>query len=405
MTTYLIERLGHRGDGIAAGPVLAARTLPGEVVTGEIEDGRILRPKIMTPSPDRVTPACPHYAACGGCALMHARDGFVASWKAEVVRKALSAQGIEAEIASIATSPPSSRRRATLSGRRTKRGAIVGFHGRASDTITPVPGCLVLAPAILAALPLFERMTVMGASRKGALSIAVSLGRDGLDVQVTGGHPLTRDLSMGLASLFRGGGVVRLTWSGEAVFQSGPPAQDLAGIRVVPPPGAFLQATREGEAALVAAVTAITARAGRILDLFSGCGTFALPLTRRAAVHAVEGDRALVEAALAAWRDAPSGHALTVETRDLFRRPLLPAELRGYGAVVIDPPRAGAEAQMREICRADVATVASVSCNPVSFARDAAILVAGGFRIDRVAVIDQFRWSPHVEIVAEFLRP
>ena len=404
MTTHLIERLGHRGDGIAPGPVFAARTLPGETVAGEVEDGRIARPGIVTPSPDRVTPACPHYAACGGCALMHARDDFVATWKADVVRKALSSHGIDAEIGGVATSPPSSRRRATLSGRRTKKGAIVGFHDRASGTITPVPGCLVLAPAIVAALPLFERMTGLGVSRKGALSIAVSAGRDGLDVDVTGGHALTRELAVELADLFRDRIVVRLTWAGETVFQSVPPAQDVAGIRVVPPPGAFLQATREGEAALIDAVAAITSGAGRIVDLFSGCGTFALPLSRRAAVHAVEGDRALGEAALAAWRGAPGGHALTVEARDLFRRPLLPDELRRYDAVVIDPPRAGAEAQMHEIARADVAVVASVSCNPVSFARDAAILLAAGFGIGTVAVIDQFRWSPHVEIVAGFLR-
>lgn len=404
MTTHLIERLGHRGDGIAPGPILAARTLPGEVVAGEVEGGRINRPEIVSPSPDRVAPACPHYAACGGCALMHARDDFVAGWKADVVRKALSAHGIEAKIGGVATSPPSSRRRATLSGRRTRKGAIVGFHGRATDTITPIPGCLVLVPAILGALPLFERMTALGTSRKGALSIAVSATRDGLDVAVTGGHALTRELATGLSELFRDGTVARLTWSGETVFQSVPPALDVAGIRVIPPPGAFLQATCEGEAALIATVAAITAGAARIVDLFSGCGTFALPLSRRAAVHAVEGDKALSDSALAAWRGAPGGHALTVETRDLFRRPLLCDELKGYDAVVIDPPRAGAEAQMREIARADVATVASVSCNPVSFARDAAILVAAGFGIDRIVVVDQFRWSPHVEIVAGFLR-
>ena len=156
MTEILIERLGHRGDGIAAGPVYAARSLPGETVAGDIVDGRIAAPVVVTPSPHRVTPPCPHYAACGGCALMHADDGFVQDWKARIVRAALAAQQIDAQILEVETSPPASRRRATLSARRTRKGALVGFHDRASDTLSPVTDCRVLTPRILRGLPIFR---------------------------------------------------------------------------------------------------------------------------------------------------------------------------------------------------------------------------------------------------------
>lgn len=404
MDTHVIERLGHLGDGIARGPVYAPRTLPGEEIAGEVVAGRIERPRILHPSGDRVSPPCPHYNACGACALMHAKDTFVAAWKAGVVEQALSAQGIEARVESVSTSPPGSRRRATLHARRTKSGALVGFHGRASAALTAIDACRVLDPAIRGALPVLERMAVLGASRKGMLDIAVIAGTEALDISVTGGKPLDPSLSSELTALLSQAGVARLTWSGELVFQTVPPAIDMGGLRLVPPPGAFLQATPHGEAALRMAVEEIVADADRVVDLFAGCGTFALPLSRRMDVHAVEGHAPPLAALRDGWRAAAGGHAVTVETRDLFRDPLRPDEIDRFDAVVIDPPRAGAEAQMRGIARSRVRRVASVSCDPVTFARDAAILVAAGFALQGLRVVDQFRWSPHVEIVAGFAR-
>jgi 23S rRNA (uracil1939-C5)-methyltransferase len=406
MIEVTIDRLGHQGDGIAAGPdgpLYAARCLPGERVAGERDGDRIIAPRVLAPSPDRVEPPCPHYAACGGCALLHATDGFVARWKRDVVVRALAAQGLAAPIRGIATSPARSRRRAALSGRRTRTGAVVGFHGRASGTLTAVPGCLVLTPAIVAGLPLLEEITARGGSRKGELTLTVTDTRAGLDVSVTNGPAPSTALLEALPAL-AARGLARLTWSGDVLAQQAPPDVAMGPARVVPPPGAFLQATAHGQAALVAAVRAAVGDARRIADLFAGCGTFALPLAQGAEVLAVEGDRAMLAALEAAWRGAPGLRPIRGRARDLFRTPLEAAELAGFDAVVIDPPRAGAAAQAAALAEGGPPRIASVSCNPATFARDAATLVAGGYRLDWVAVVDQFRWSPHVELAAKFSR-
>ncbi len=403
----VIDRLGHQGDGIAAGPdgpVYAARCLPGERVAGVLDGDRITAPRVLEPSPDRVDPPCPHYADCGGCALLHASDDFVAGWKRDVVVRALAAQGLSAPIRGIATSPPRSRRRAALSGRRTRTGAVVGFHGRASDTVTGVAGCLVLTPAIVAGLPLLERITALGGSRKGELTLTVTDTRAGLDVAVTGGPAASADLLAAVPDL-AARGLSRLTWSGDVLVHAAPPALPMGRAQVVPPPGAFLQATAHGQAALVAAVRAAVGDARRIADLFAGCGTFALPLAQGAEVLAVEGDRAMLAALEAGWRGAPGLRPVRINARDLFRDPLEGAELAGLDAAVIDPPRAGAAAQTAALAMSGPARIAAVSCNPATFARDAALLVAGGYRLDWIAIVDQFRWSPHVELAARFSRP
>lgn len=399
-----IERLGHLGDGIAAGPVFAPMALPGEVVEGDVVEGRMVTPKIVEPSPHRVKPSCPHYRACGGCALMHASDDFVAGWKAEIVRNALAAQGLEASFRTVITSARKSRRRATLAGRRTKKGALVGFHGRASGTIVEIPGCQLLHPDLMICLPVLTEVTMVGASRKGELALTVTRTEGGVDLSVSGGKPLEQSLFSDLAKLAERAGLARLTWDGEPVANRHPAAQRFGRAMVVPPAGAFLQATADGETALVTAVREAVGDAGRIIDLFAGSGTFALPLAERAEVHAVEGEASMLAALDAGWRQAQGLHKVTTETRDLFRRPLMPDELKRFDAAVIDPPRAGGEAQMRELSVSNVPVIAAVSCNPVTFARDARILTEAGYRIDWVQVVDQFRWSPHVELVARFGR-
>jgi 23S rRNA (uracil1939-C5)-methyltransferase len=401
-STLTIERLGHLGDGVAEGPVFVPGALPGEVVEGVVSGGRMDAPKIARPSALRVKAPCPHYKACGGCALMHARNDFVAGWKVDVVRAALAAQGLEAEFRPIVTSPPASRRRATFAGHRTKKGALVGFHGRASEVLVAVPGCLLVTPGLLAALPALEEITVAGASRKATLALTVTETEGGPDVSVTGGKGVDAELRARLAGIAEAAGFARLTWEGEVVALRAPPLVRFGGALVELPPGAFLQATKAGENALVSAVLETVSGAKRVLDLFAGAGTFALPLAERADVHAVEGSATMVKALDRGWREAEGLRRVTTEARDLFRRPLLPDELARYDAAVIDPPRAGAEAQVAELARARIPRIAHVACDPATFARDARALVRAGYRLDFVQVVDQFRWSPHVELVAAF---
>lgn len=395
-----IERLGHLGDGIAPGPVFVARTLPGEVVEGAQNGDRIDAPRILTPSPHRVRPPCHHYRSCGGCALQHADDGFVAAWKSDVVKTALAAHGLDAPMRPVSVSPPGSRRRATFAGRRTKAGALVGFHGARSDTITAVPDCQVLSPALRAVLPALEAITRAGGSRKSVLTLAVAATEGGVDVWVRGGKPRDLTLDAVLTGIGDAHGLARLSWEGETVAQWHPPVVRFGAASVLLPPGAFLQATAQGEAVLRAAVAEAVGDARQVVDLFAGCGTFALPMAEGAEVLAVESDAAMLAALDAGWRHAAGLRQVTTVRRDLFRAPLRPDELARFGAAVIDPPRAGGVAQTAELAAARLPRIAAVSCNPVSFAQDAAVLVAAGYRLSWVQVVDQFRWSPHVELAA-----
>ena len=399
-----IERLGHLGDGVAEGPVFVPLTLPGEVVEGEVVGNRMPSPKIVTPSPDRVSPPCSHFKSCGGCSLQHVADGFVETWKSDVLRAALAAHGLPAPITAISTSPPQSRRRATLSGRRTKKAATIGFHARASDTIIEIPDCRLLHPDLLAIVPLLREITILAASRKAELSLSVTQSLAGIDLAVAGGKPLDDRLRQVLPALLAKYGLARMTWGDDLVAQREPPLQQFGPAKVSPPPGAFLQPTTEGQAALLFAVSQAVGSAGQIVDLFAGCGTFALPLAQQAEVHAVEGDTEMLAALDRGWRGAPGLKKISIETRDLFRRPLMPDELKRFDAAVIDPPRVGAEAQTVELAKSALRKIAAVSCNPVSFARDAKIFCDAGFAIDWIEVVDQFRWSPHVELVACFSR-
>jgi 23S rRNA (uracil1939-C5)-methyltransferase len=378
--------------------------LPGEVVEGEVSGGRMEAPRIVTPSPDRIRAPCPHYRSCGGCSVMHAGDSFVANWKECIVREALAAQDLPAPLRPIATSPAFSRRRATFAGRRTKSGAIVGFHGRASGTLAEIPHCRLLTPGLTALAGALGPLVEAGASRSGVLDLAATETDTGFDLAVTGGKPLDPALGERLADLLPALRIARLSWNGETLASLATPALRIGAARVALPPGAFLQATREGEAVLQEAVRDAVRPARRVADLFAGLGTFSLPLSETAEVHAVEGGVAMLAALSQGWRSAPGLKRLTTETRDLFRRPLLPDELAPFDAIVIDPPRAGAEAQQREIARSGVRVVASVSCNPVTFARDTRILTDAGFRLDWVRPVDQFRWSTHVEVIARLSR-
>lgn len=400
-----VERLGHLGDGIARGTdgtVFAAGVLPGEVIEGTLSGDSLHDVRIVTPSPRRVRPPCPHARSCGGCLMQHAADDLVADWKTGSVRGALAGQGLEAPMRPILTSPPRSRRRATLAARKTKSGALIGFHARGSKAIIPIPGCQLLAPELMAALPALEALVRVGGSRSGEIALTVTRSLAGLDIVASGGKPLDAGLRLELARVVEAQGFARLQWDDEIVALRANPTHVMGQANVIPPPGAFLQATDHGEASLLAAVKEALGTQKKIIDLFAGCGTFSLPLAGQAEVRAVEGDAGMISALDRAARQTPGLRHVAVEVRDLFRRPLEPDEFKGVTGVVIDPPRAGAEAQVERLAQAVVPVIAMVSCNPITFARDARALVASGYRLDWVQPVDQFRWSNHVELAARF---
>ncbi|MDF1872791.1 class I SAM-dependent RNA methyltransferase [Vannielia sp.] len=398
MTEFVIDRLNVKGEGVAEGVVPIPRVLPGETVSISPE-----KAQIIAPSEDRVAPPCRHYKSCGACSLQHASDPFVAAWKTNVIVQGLAAQGVTAPLRPIVTSPANTRRRATLHGRRTKKGAMVGFKSRGSDVIVEMPGCTVLHPQILATLPALEALTRLTATRTTEVDLAVTASPAGADVRVMGGRKADGPLLVELGALAGQFNLARLTYGDEPVATRAAPRQSFG---TVPPPGAFLQATIAGEAALLDAIKqAIGPELTRIADLFAGCGTFSLPLAELAEVEAFEGATELTDALDAGWRAAAGTlRRITSITRDLFRQPLLPDELARFSSVVIDPPRAGAEAQCVELARSDVPHIAFVSCNPVTFARDARILTQGGYTLDWMQPVDQFRWSAHVELAAQFTR-
>lgn len=395
-----VERLTLAGLGQLADGRLLERVLPGEEI--EVQpDGSA---RIVTPVVDRVKPPCRHFKSCGGCAMQHGSDGFVGAWKTTIVERAMTARDLPFPFRALHTSPPNSRRRARLSGRRTKKGAMVGFHAKGSDALIDVPDCQLLLPSIMAGFPALEALTVIAASRKSEINLTVTATLGGLDVLVETERELTGQLRVELAGLAEAHNLARLAWNDDVVVTRKPPEQQFGVTRVAPPAGAFLQATAEGEAALAAAVLEAAKGAKRIVDLFSGAGTFTLPLAALAGVHAVEDSADMLETLDRGWRHASGLRTVTTESRDLYRRPLEPDELNKFDLAVLDPPRSGADAQIATICQSKLKRVVMVSCNPVTFARDAGALIAAGFELQWIDVVDQFRWSPHIEIVGNFTR-
>lgn len=398
--TETVEKLTQAGLGQLADGTLLERVLPGEEVDPQ-PDGTA---KIIAPVADRVKPPCRHFKSCGGCSMQHASDDFVASWKTAIVERALTARGMPFPFRKLHTSPTQSRRRARFSGRRTKKGAMIGFHAKGSDALIEVSDCQLVLPSIIEGFPALEALTVIAASRKSEVNLTVTDTSGGLDVLVETERDLDGPLRVELAGLAETHNLARLAWNDDVVVTRREPDQIFGAARVAPPAGAFLQATREGEGALVSAVLDVVVGAKKVVDLFAGAGTFALSIAKTAEVHAVEGGPEMLSTLDRGWRHAKGLKAVTTETRDLFRRPLEPDELNRFGVAVLDPPRAGADAQIGTLAASDLRKIAMVSCNPVTFSRDAAVLLDAGFIMDWIDVVDQFRWSPHVELVASFTR-
>ena len=407
MSEYIVDRLGQLGDGIIDTPngeIFAPFTLPGEHIEGNVENGRVNSPKIIKPVSDRIKPACKHFKSCGGCSLQHASDTVISDWKIRKTQDALSQVNLHPEFRPIINSKAGSRRRATFAAKRTKKGALVGFHGRASDVIIEISECPISDPILLSGMPAFSQFAILGSSRKAVLRISATVSGNSLDVKIDNGKKLSATEISKFAQICNQFKILRLMWNDDVIAQSNPPSQKMGLADVIPPSGAFLQATKSGEAALIKTVLEIIGPSKRVVDLFAGCGTFALPIASKATVHALEGDVNMIAALDSGWRAAGGLHDIKSETRDLFRRPLMPDEFKKIDAIVIDPPRAGAVSQVVEIAKANVGRIAFVSCNPATFARDASILCNNGYNLDWVQVIDQFLWNPHIELVAQFTK-
>ena len=404
--TVTIAGLGHGGDGIAetsSGRLYVPYTLPGEAVEIERAGARGRPLGVVLASPDRIAPLCRHFGACGGCALQHMERGAYLAWKRQVVADAFAQQGIATAVDPVVPIAVGSRRRAVFSAIRTARGIALGFHRRGTEEIIGLEECPVLVPEIAGRLETFRRIAQLAIGRQQARMVVVATG-NGLDVAVEGGRRLGRGELAALGAFGADPALARLTVDGSEIFLNRRPEIRAGEAMLLPVSGGFLQAAASAEAALAAAVLDHVGTAAPVADLFAGVGTFTLRLARRAAVTAVEGNSDLLAAIEAAAHRTQGLKPVTVRKRDLFRNPLAPVELDRFEAVVFDPPAAGAKAQAEAIAGSKVPKVVAVSCNPATLARDAEILLKGGYRLIRVLPVDQFLFSAEIEVVATFER-
>ncbi|MEF2070429.1 class I SAM-dependent RNA methyltransferase [Consotaella aegiceratis] len=403
-----IESLGAKGDGVAAvagGPVYVPFTLPGELVEIDGAKASKARPSaILEPSAERREPPCPHFGACGGCDLQHASDAFYRAWKRQIVVDAFARRGIQPPIGDLVACPPASRRRAVFSAVREGGQVRFGFFEVASHRLTDLDVCLVVMPEIAARLPDFKALAGMVLDRRRPLRMAVTATPSGLDIALADATKLSEKSRQAVVAFSLKRDFARVSIDDEVVVEARKPLIEIGGIALAPPPGAFLQAVAAAEEAMADQVLDHFGEAKEVADLFAGVGTFALRLARHARVMAVESDAPALAALDRAVRGVPGLKPMTLERRDLFRRPLTAKELSRFDGVVFDPPRAGAEAQARELARSTVRSVVAVSCNPATLARDAHLLIEAGYRLRSVTPIDQFLWSHHVEAVAAFAR-
>lgn len=403
--TLEILRIGHKGDGETAEGVFVAFTVPGDKVIVEGQGDRARIVDLAAKGPTRTAPVCKHFTFCGGCALQHVEPEAYRAWKRDQVVQALAQRGItDVDVAPLVSFAPRTRRRAVLTAKLVDGTVMIGFQERGSHHIVDMNECHILHPDLFALVVKLRHALAPLLPEHARAEIDILRADNGIDMSLgIGRTTLDGALRTKLASLATALGLVRLTVNGELVAQSAPPIIRWAGAEVTPPPAAFLQAVPEAEASLQSLVTDAVGKAKRVADLFAGCGAFTFALARHAAVAAFDSETDAI-AALTAARNAPGLKPITAERRDLFRRPLLKHELDAFDAVVIDPPRAGAKAQAEQLTTSKVKTIAAVSCSPATFARDARILIDGGYKLKSVTPIDQFLWSPHIELVAVFER-
>ena len=400
IVTLTIEALGHRGDGVAPGPVFVPFSLPGETIEAEVEGerGRLLR--VIEPSGSRAEPFCSHFTVCGGCVTQHLAPQAYLDWKRGLVGVALRLGRIEATVAPVINAHGHGRRRATFHA----RGGKLGFAMARSHDLVDLDTCPLLTPALNESLPACHALATALSGANKPIDMLVTSTRTGLDIDFRGTGKLSDALRLKLADLAGRFDLARLSNHGDVILERRAPLVRFGNVDVSPPPGSFLQATEAADEALAGLVREAIGGAKKVLDLFSGCGTLGLALADRASIHAIDGDKAAIGALDRAARRATGLKPVTSAVRDLFYTPLTPAELKPYDAVIFDPPRAGAEAQAKRLAASSVRRVVAVSCSPTTFARDAGLLIAGGFKLGTVTPVDQFRHAAHVELVALFTR-
>ena len=414
--TLNIVEIGARGDGVAeenGQRYFVPFTLPGEIVEAEPRDKRgeglvADLVEVLAPSRHREPVPCKHFTVCGGCALQHWRRDIYGGWKNELIVRALAQRGVAAPAFEPALAGlPNERRRADFVVRRQGRRAVAGFHERASTQVVDVEECFVVTHKLVGLLPPL-RAALAGLLPEGASADAIVNDTDaGLDVLVRPHKrfALSLEANQRLVAFAEGADLARLSWgdraTAEPLVTRRQPRLVFGDVSLEPPPGAFLQATRRAEQAMRDAVASWIGDAKRVADLFAGLGTLTVGRPWRATLY--ESDKPSVAAVEAAGRRLGSGK-LTAIHRDLFRNPLMAADLDVFDAVVLDPPRAGAAAQSVELARSKVPRIVYGSCDPGSFARDAHTLLEGGSRLEKLLPVDQFLWSPHVELIALFGR-
>jgi 23S rRNA (uracil1939-C5)-methyltransferase len=408
----LIDHVGHLGDGVAVvdgQSIYVPCTLGGEIVEvapvpGHHPDRRRLV-QIERASAERIEPICQHFGLCGGCAVQHWQSERYRAWKRDLVVTTLAQGGIDCEVAPLIDAHGLGRRRMTLHARLGTHDVLkVGFSAANSHEIIPIDRCPILDPGLNGGLDAAWAIAEPLKPTGKPLDIQVTATNGGLDVDVRGSGPLPAGLIATLSQVAEQHHLARLTRHGELVLMRAAPTISIGAATVTLPPGSFLQATVAGEATLAAQVSDHCKRSKSIADLFCGVGPFALRLAAKSRVSAFDSDAASIAALQKAAAATPGLKPVRAEARDLFRRPLVPQELRDVDAVVFDPPRQGAQAQARQLAASKVPLVVAVSCNAATFARDARILIDGGYKIDGVTPVDQFRYTPHVELVAKFAR-
>ena len=408
----LIDYVGHLGDGVALAdgqPVYVPYTLGGETVEvaavpGHHPDRRRLL-AVERESPERIAPFCPHFAVCGGCAIQHWESGRYRAWKRNIVIETLAQAKLDCEVGPLIDAHGLGRRRITVHARiGTHEVLKVGFSAAHSHDIIAVDRCPILDPGLNGALDAAWALAEPLISVGKPLDIQITATDSGLDVDVRGSGPLPAAAITALSGVAERHRLARLTRHGELVLMRNPPVITMGTAQVTLPPGSFLQATVAGEETLAGLVVGHSKRAKHVGDLFCGVGPFALRLAANSRVSAFDSDTGAIAALQKAAASTSGLKPVKAETRDLFRRPLMPQELRDFDAIVFDPPRQGAQAQAQQLAASKVPVVIAVSCNVATFARDARILLDGGYRIEGVTPVDQFRHTPHVELVARFRR-
>ncbi len=401
-----IERLGARGEGISHGGkglIFTPSALPGDEIVAEVDGERGKLVEVLKPSPDRIPAPCPHFGVCGGCAVQNLSAPAYAAWKRGLVVDALHNASVETEVSSLREAWGDGRRRATFHSRNDQRGqAHIGFMQARAHRIVEIDACPILAPEFSQALPVLRKIAAILAPLDKPLDFVVTASLNGLDIDIRGCGKVDFAIEQALVAVAGECDLARIANHSVILVERRAPSIKMGLATVTPPPGSFLQATEAGEKMLAQLVVEAVGAAKKVADLFCGSGAFALRLAEKAEVCCVESDVEALAAGLRAGRATAALRTMNGESRDLFIRPLLASELSIFDAVVFDPPRAGAENQARELAKSAVATVVGVSCNAQSFARDAKILISGGYDLVEVTPVDQFLYSPHVELVGVF---